>query len=430
MVRLPELSNLREVARTWVQECGGAGSVEEAEELAVALQREVGRVLVEEAMTPLGREASYEGSSIACECGRRAKFKGYRARCISTLCGVVRVERAYYYCSHCRSGYVPWDGRQGLTVRLWTPGVKALVSEVAARLSYGETVEFMERTTGLRLEESSSEALVSEVGARLREREQARVREYQAGELPPPLRKAPGRLYVGLDGTSAHIEGSWHEVKVGVVYEGVPGKEGVDECRRPRYVAAQEGAESFGWRVYGEAAGAGVEQAGETVVIGDGAEWIWNLAAQHYPQATQIVDYWHACEHIHELAGEYYGPETAAGQRWAREQCRKLKERGPAGLLRALKRMRPRTAEQAEAVRRERGYFRGHAKRMQYPEFRRRGLMIGSGPVEAACKTVVGQRVKRSGMRWGAAGLDAVLAVRTAVLNGDYDQIRLQARAA
>ena len=197
-----------------------------------------------------------------------------------------------------------------------------------------------------------------------------------------------------------------------------------------RYVAAQEPAESFGQRLYVTAAQGGVEQAAQTIVIGDGAEWIWNVASHHFPNATQIVDYWHACEHIWALRRALYPEESASGDRWAREHCRKLAERGPDCLLRALKRVKPKTAEGAEAVRVESGYFTGHRGRMAYPQFRARGLMIGSGPVEAACKVVVGHRLKRAGMRWCRRGADAILAIRCTLLNKDHHRLDLAAKAA
>ena len=222
---------------------------------------------------------------------------------------------------------------------------------------------------------------------------------------------------MGLDGTSVHIDAAWHEVKTGVIYEGVADAEGNDEAQNSHYLAAQEPAELFGARAYAAAAQRGVEQAAETVVIGDGAEWIWNLAAEHYPQATEIVDYWHACEHIWDLRRVLYPQASEAGDRWAREHCRRLKEDGPVHLLRALVRLQPTGEEAREAVRTERGYFDKHRHRMRYPEFRRRGMMIGSGPVEAACKVVVGHRLKRAGMRWSGPGADAVLAVRCTLLN-------------
>ncbi len=276
---------------------------------------------------------------------------------------------------------------------MWSPTVKALSAQIAGRMSYAESVRLLEELTGLRLEESVVERIVAELGGRLRAEET-----------------------VGMDGTSAHIDGAWHEVKTGVVYEAMRGADGVDKAVNSRYVAAQESAESFGDRLYVTAAQAGVEYADQVVVIGDGAEWIWNLAAHHYPDAIQIVDYWHACEHIHELATAYYGEGTTKGKRWAQDHCRWLKQRGPGTLLRALKRMKPKTDEQREAVRRELGYFTN--------------LMIGSGPVEAACKVVVGQRLKGAGMRWSGRGADAILAIRAALVSSDDHRVQAMAKAA
>jgi hypothetical protein len=268
------------------------------------------------------------------------------------------------------------------------------------------------------------------VGGRLRAEQTALRDGLEYGEIEPLVAAAPRRLYVGMDGTSAHIDGHWHEVKTGVVYEGRPGADGLDTAAGARYVAVQENSERFGERLYTQAAQAGVTLGGETVVIGDGAEWIWNVAAHHYPGATQVVDYWHACEHVHALGRAYYGEGSKQEQRWAREHCRALREQGPGKLLGALARMRPKSEEQAEAVRLARGYFGRNRQRMQYQQFRAAGMMIGSGPVEAACKVVVGQRLKGAGMRWSASGADAVLAARAALLSGDTHLITQAARAA
>jgi hypothetical protein len=325
---------------------------------------------------------------------------GYRFRWVATLAGEVRVRRAYYYCKHCRRGQAPWDRRQGLNQRQWTPAVKSLVANFAARLSYAETMELLELSTGRRVEEFSAEEIVAELGQQLRQLAAAEHAPGRAGEAPERVEPAPQRLYVGLDGTHAHIDAAWHEVKTGVIYEAGPDAEGIDEAKNCHYLAAQEPVELFGARAYAVAVRRGVEQATETVVIGDGAEWIWNLAAHHYPQATEIADYWHACEHIWELRKVLYAADSEAGDRWAHEHCRRLKKEGPALLRRALARCQPPSAQAQEVVRTERGYFARHRRRMQYPQFRSRGLIIGSGPVEAACKVVVGHRLKRAGMRW------------------------------
>jgi hypothetical protein len=423
------VTDLLAQVRTWCETQLRVGSVAEAEALAVTLARQVAAVIVSEGVRQAGGRASYEGCSVACECGQRAKFKGYRGRWLVTLAGTTRVARAYYYCRHCHTGQAPWDRRQGLSAAQWTAGVKGLVAHFAGRLPYAASVELLELSTGLKVEAFSAEQIMRHVGEELRAgaaREQAVVLAGAAAPAAPPV----GRLYIGLDGTHGHIDGDWHEVKVGAIFTGRPDADGVDQATDCQYLAAQETAEAFGERAYAAAVGRGVEQVAEAVVTGDGADWIWNQAALHFPRATQVVDYWHASEHLWQLRRVLYPAASPAGDRWVHEHCRRLYRHGPNGLLRALARIKPATPEQAEAVRREQGYFSRHRHRMDYPGFRARGLMVGSGPVEAACKLVVGQRLKGAGMRWCQAGADAVLAVRCVLLNKQLDHLTQAANAA
>jgi len=430
MVPAEQLNDLLAGVRDWCEKHLSVDSMAEAEEFAVAVGRQVSRVVAEQGMQQIAGGATYDGCSVACSCGRRASFKDYRPKWIQTLAGPVRITRAYYYCRHCKSGQTPWDARQGLTGLQWTPGVKALVGQFVGRLTYAETRELLELTTGLKIVESCAETISAELGPNLRAQdEQTRAAVFD-GDVLPLLPEAVQRLYVAVDGTHVHIDGDWHEMKAGVIYSGEPDAEGIDQAADSYYVAAQETAEQFGERMYAAAVLRGVEQAHEQVVSGDGAEGIWNLAAHHFPRATQIVDYWHACEHIWTLRRQLYSDRSAAGDRWAREHCRKLRETGPNSLLRSLRRMKAPTPEAAELIRIETGYFTRHRKRMQYPQFRARGMMIGSGPVEAACKAVVGHRLKRAGMRWTQSGADAVLAIRCALLNGEYQRLNDASKAA
>jgi hypothetical protein len=424
------LGDLQRVVGEWVAERCAPASVEEAEQIAQQVAQACGAAVVEQLLPAMGGPASYEKSSRPCACGRKAKFMGYRNRGVGTLYGVVTVARAYYHCKQCHRGIAPWDARHGLDERLWTPHVKALVVQLAARLPYQESVDLLEELVGLRIEDSSAEEITIEVGHRMREAEAALMQGVEEGEIIPLVARAPERLYVGMDGASAHIDGSWHEVKTGVIYEGRPGDDGIDGVHNAVYVAAQEPAERFGSRLYLAAAQAGAQAAKQVVVIGDGAEWIWNLADHHYLGATQIVDVWHACEHVHALAAAYYGTDSPQGKRWAQDHCRDLKTQGPGKLLGALKRMKPKTDAQQEAVRRETGYFTRNKDRMQYAKYRRQAMMIGSGPVEAGCKIVVGQRLKGAGMRWCARGADAVLAARTTLLSNHPQLIHAAAKAA
>lgn len=430
MISPQQLADLRQFVKQWRANQSASASVEELEQAATEVARVAGQAVMEEGLERVDEGHRCWTRSAPCGCGSRARFVTYRRRDVVSLYGTVRVRRAYHYCSRCGSGQFLWDQAQGLNGLVWTPVVKSLVAEVAGRLAYGEAVRLLERLVGLRIEESCAERIVLEVGGRLRAEESRRTALALAGELQAPKVQAGGREYVSIDATKAHIDGSWHDVKTALTYSAKAGADGLDKAVGPRYVAAQEVAERFGERLYGLAVAAGVAKASQVVVIGDGAEWIWNIASHHYPQATQILDIWHAREHIHALARAYYGEQSAKGRRWAKDHCRWLEERGPGTLLGALKRMKPATPEQAEAVHDQRRYFETNAGRMQYHRYRAAGMMIGSGPVEAACKTVVGGRLKRSGMRWSGAGADAILAIRCALLSNEPARLEAAARAA
>ena len=199
-------------------------NLEQAEQLATQIAQAAGAAVVEQLLPTLAGAKSYRGSRLPCGNGHRAKFVGYRKRGVGTLYGVVDVSRAYYHCRHCHQGFSPWDKEQGLDERLWTAHVKALVVQVSARLPFRESVDLLHTTLGFRIEDSSADELMREVGGRLRAEQAALMAGIDSGELTPLVTRAPRRLYVGMDGTSAHIDGSWHEVKMGVIYEGGRGQ--------------------------------------------------------------------------------------------------------------------------------------------------------------------------------------------------------------
>ena len=446
-----ECADLQALIREWYRQRPGVSSIEEAEGLA----GEVGRVAAECTFAcgvqQCGTRAGYRGSFCSCSCGARARFTDYRHRWVRGLHGEAEASRAYYHCRACGRGQAPWDRQQGLDRQVFTPVLKARITELCARLPYREAKEVLERFLGLALAESTLEAVTTAVGQRLREAEDAKVcRLFEHGRQPngdPFLAQVlQRRLYVSIDAAKAHTNGSWHDIKVGACYLGVPPKPEVagqdagarqwDRAGETRYLAVQEEAEAFGRRLYTWALSLGCERAAELVVLGDGAEWIWKIVRHHFSDAVEILDFYHASEHVWEIARSVFGEQNPAGERWAEKQCERLQKQGPDGLMRALRALlrfgeRHGLCESArEAVRVGLEYFGRHRERMQYPRYRKAGLMIGSGPVEAACKVVVGARLKQAGMRWSVTGADAVLAARTAVLGGCYDEIARHAWAA
>lgn len=447
-----QVKDLLAVIEKWCHEHLPGSAVAAAEAMAEEVGRHAAAVVFETAVGRGGHRAGYCGPRLNCACGQTARFVGYRGRWVRSLQGEVHLERAYYHCAQCREGTAPWDLAQGLSAGSFTPRVKAKVARLCARMVFREAEEELRDWSGLMLAESTLEALTLEVGTRLRAAEDARTTGwFTQGLLPPPAplaaRVAGQRAYLSVDAAKAHIDGGWHDVKVATFSRGVRGvaKEadgclriGSDTAQETQYLAAQETAEAFMQRTYVWALGLGAERATELIVLGDGAEWIWTWAGVHFSDATQILDYYHATEHVWELSRAVFGGESAAGSAWAQACCERLEQHGPPGLLASLQELgrvrrageRALSSEEREAVGRELRYFRRHRKRMRYSEYRGRGLMIGSGPVEAGCKTVVGQRLKGTGMRWCNGGADAVLAIRTALLSQRPDQIMASARAA
>ena len=434
MITSATQNSLLEAARDFAVSHMNAKDITVAEDEIQKIVRTVANTMMKEVAAQMSGKPTYKGVRISCECGGQAEFKGYRKRWIKTLHGEVEIERGYYWCRGCRRTYIPWDKEQGLDKRVWTPRVKELVATTCAALPYKAALSLVKRTTGLVIEESSGEEIVCDVGTRLRALEEKAIAA--AVDIGEDIvsEASPGRLYISIDAAKAHTDGEWHDIKTAVVYEGkmIVSSDGseVDTVSNPRYIAAQEKSEEFGRRIYTKAMQAGYDKASEHVVIADGGEWIWNETRNHFPKSIKILDYFHACEHIYRLTSVLYGESNPKGKRWAKEHCKKLKEKGPGGLIRAIKRRKARNEQEREALRLEFGYFRKYRRYMNYPKYRAKGMMIGSGPVEAACKVVVGQRLKQAGMRWTAGGADVVLAVRCALLGGEYEQVERAARAA
>lgn len=430
MVTRTEMESLLSAACEFAQTQVKCNSITEAEDAVKEIVRAVGTAMMQTLASSLSGRSEYDGAYVGCECGKMARYRGLRKKDLVTMHGEVRVERGYYYCDHCKRTSFPWDGRQGLSTYIWTPRVKELVVALCATLPYQQSSILLERMTGLRIEESCEEQIVKEVGRALRQEDaEAIVEAVDTGEMKP-VDYRPKRLYIGIDAAKAHTDGEWHDVKVGVIYEGVIPEGGrIDTVYNARYIAAQERSEDFGRRLYTKAIQCGYDNAVERVILGDGAEWIWIEANNHLRSAIKIIDYYHACEHIHGLAHVLYDEGDKNGVRWATTYCHKLKEEGPSGLIRALRRRKAQNERQREALRLELGYFTKYRKYMKYPRYTAKGIMIGSGPVESACKIVVGQRLKQAGMRWTREGSDSVLAVRTALLSGELGRIERAARA-
>lgn len=406
-----------DVARVWDEVAERtARTLEELEGLVRDRMRTIGARLLEAGLAARGTGKT--GPRHACPCGATACFEGYRSKAVQTVVGWLVLRRAYYLCPACGHGHCPLDAALGLTRDSLSPGVRRLTGRLGALLPFAEAARTLGETARVHLSASPIRAVTEAIG---RQREQELATEIAAawaGGLPA-VPAAPERLYVAMDGVRIlGTDGAGHEVKVGVVVP-VRGPAGRERRDAASYVAGLEPAARFGQRLALEAHHRGLENAARVAVLGDGAAWIWQLAAEHYPQATQIVDWFHASERIWELGRALYGDGTAQATAWVAAQLGRLAQGAAATLAREWQAL-PARGETAAIRDAQVTYFTNQAPRMAYDRYRADGWDIGSGMVEAACKHLIGAREKGPGMRWSEAGAQHVAAVRVLLFNDQW----------
>jgi hypothetical protein len=384
-----------------------------AEQVTRQRLHQVGATLLERCLAARGTGKA--GARVPCSCGAAATFEGYRSKDVQTLVGWIRVRRAYYHCGACGQSHIPLDSHLGLERDGHSPHVRRLASHLGALLPFGQAAATLGDLAGIGLSASSVRGVTERVGQQQEAAIQAAVRAAWTDGLPEMAGPGPERLYLALDGVRIlTTDGAGKEAKVGVLAAESRQPDGTWRRDPSHYVVSFDTAAVFGQRLALAAHRAGLEQARELVVLGDGAEWIWNLAAEHAPQATCIVDWYHASERIWQLGRTLYGEGTARTRRWVARQLDRLAAGRVRHLARAWQRLRLSGA--AAAARDEQvTYFSNQASRMAYDQYRTRGLDIGSGMVESACKTLIGMREKGPGMRWTVAGAQAVANVRVRV---------------
>jgi hypothetical protein len=302
---------------------------------------------------------------------------------------------------------------------------------------------------GLEVNAKSVERTAEAVGEDLARREQAEIHRAVQLHLPVVVGEPVPILYVEMDGAGVPVvkketlgrqgnkEGQpahTREVKLGCVFTQTRWDQEGYAIRDPdstTYVGAIETAEEFGKRLYVEAWKRGWSRAQKKVVLGDGAEWIWNLAQQHFPGAVQIVDLYHARQHLWDLARRLHPNDEQNQKAWIKVHQKRLLDKGKIEkLVLALSTIHTTNPEVAEKLRTETEYFHTNTERMRYPRFRKQHLFVGSGVIEAGCKTVIGSRLKRSGMFWTVRGANAILALRCCQFNSRFEDYWEARRAA
>jgi hypothetical protein len=354
-----------------------------------------------------------------------------RPRTVKTVLGPVRLERAYFYCAARQEGRAPADEALGL-LEGYSPGLAKLMCRIAAQQSYAWAAADLLAYGGIAVEGRDIQRMANRMGPPMHA-----TRAAQPEPAPPqPI----AVLYVEADGTGipmipALLEGKkgrqpdgsarTREVKLGCVFTQQCVDEAGEPIREPdstTYLGTLEPAAAFGIQLRHEAIRRGMGDAARVVLLGDGAAWVWEQARLNFPQAICILDFYHALEHLRALCSALDGagpPAERRLDRWAKL----MKEGAISRLLKQSEKIAAKgKAAQPANVTPEVEYFRKNEARMHYDQYRRAGLFLGSGVVEAGCRNVIGQRLKKSGMFWSEAGAQSVVDLRCALLGGHFDE--------
>lgn len=406
------------------------------EALEIAARQQVLQLAAKAIEQRLNADTSDEvGPHLPCRCGGEAQFTGRRGKRFQSVLGPLWLERAYYYCAACGHGYFPRDRHLGMEKTSLSPAVTRMTGTVGSMVSFEEGSELLRELAGVAVDAKQVERTAEALGQEIAEDERHHSEPSDALPLPQTL-------YLGIDGTGiplraeelAGVPGKTEggaktrEVKLCTIWsaesfdaEGIP----IRDQGSVTYSAAIERASAldtakepsaFAQRVWRETQRRRFTQAARTVALGDGARWIWNVVEELFPGTTQIVDRFHAKQHLSDLGKVLYGPSDPRASEWATKRHEEL----DAGKLRALvAAIRPHVPHGDEA-RRCLHYFWTNRKRMRYPKFHAQGLCTSTGVVEAGCKVAIGTRLKRSGMHWTVRGANAIIALRCSKLSGRF----------
>ena len=400
-------------------------------------------------LTELLRFPAPDQRAIPCPCGQQAIYRELRAKTVLTVVGTVEASRPYYLCPHCHQGQFPADQELDLVDTEFSPGVRRMQALVGQQAPFEHGREQLKLLAGLEVTTKSVERVAEAIGADIARQEQQAIDGAVQLDLPLIVAEPVPILYIQMDGTGVPVvhketvgrkgkldglPAHTREAKLGCVFTQTRWDTEGYALRDPgstTYIGAIENAEQFGKRLYVEAWKRGWSRAEKKVVLGDGAEWIWNLAQQHFPGALQIVDLFHARQHLWDLARLLYPNDTRRRNAWiGLHQKRWLDQGKIAKLVASLRQILTADADLAKKIRNEADYFATNAARMQYPKFRKQHLFVGSGVIEAGCKTVIGHRLKQSGMFWSVKGANSLLALRCSHLNGRFEDYWESRRAA
>lgn len=378
-------------------------------------------------------------NAVLCGCGTRMESLGVRSKLLHTILGPVPYSRSMFGCPACKATRCPGDEELDVVGTGRSPGLRRMMARAGSNSTFKDGRDDLQVYAGLEVSAKDVERVAEGIGSDMegfssRERAGFLLRGESAGSKKIPV------MYVSYDGTGvpmtkAELSGrkgkqpdgsaKTREAKIGCVFTQTAKDENGFPVRDPgstTFVGAIETAEKFGWRMYAEALRRGLAEAQHLVVLGDGAEWIRNIAQTHFPGATQVIDLYHAREHVADLCKILFG---AAGEKTTQYRIRWWTDLDHGRVEKIVGQAReklPNDPVPAAKAAAEIAYLEKNAERMRYAWFRAQGFFVGSGVVEAGCRTVIGTRLKQSGMEWSVRGANAIIALRCMIKSERFEE--------
>ena len=387
--------------------------------------------------------AGRRDSPLLCpNCATQMKSLGLRGKGVRTILGEVAFRRSLFECPRCGAKRCPGDEALGLGSGRFSPGLRRLMGRAGSRVPFEEAAEDLLVYGEIRVDGKNVEREAEAVGREIDQWMGERGTEAQmlavCEKHTPVQEDAPPLVYVSFDGTGVPVRRSevagrrgrqrdgsakTREVKLGCVFTQVTTDDEGRPMRDPdstTYVGAIETSREFGYRIRDEALRRGVARAGKVVVLTDGAAYNKTISQEHFPEAIRILDLYHAREHLHDAMKLLWGkkPNKEIEEQWLAF----LNTGQIETLTSTMQKSLPRSGPRRKKILSEIGYFQGNASAMRYREFRAQGLFVGSGVVEAGCKSLIGHRLKNPGMLWTVQGANAIIASRCCQYSGRYEQ--------
>lgn len=369
-----------------------------------------------------------------CNCGGRFASKQDHTKTIHTVLGKLRIKRSYQSCDVCGCHRFPADIVLDVVKTGFSPGLRRMMAKTGSLVCFEKARDLISDLGGVDITAKDVERVAEAIGQDIAEKEAVEISKVMAGRQEDSEEK-PEVLYIATDGTGVPVlrrevknrrgkaaDGiaRTRECKLGAVFTQSDITTGpARDVDSTTYVGKIESVDQFAPRLYAEAQHRGVEKSGTVVVLGDGAPWIWNLAEEHFPEAVQILDFYHAQEYLGDLSKILFA-DIESQQNWRQPLSDLLWDGCVRQIINRLKQINV-SGKKKQAVDSTVGYFEKNISRMDYGEFRKRNLFIGSGVVEAGCKSLIGQRLKQSGMHWSVSGANSIITLKCSIESNKFE---------